>query len=167
MKIALILAAAGLAGSAQAGFYIEEEPNNSLATANFVGAYTFPGDGFVVDGAISNADQDWFKFTVTAASQLIATMRGLPNSGSGRDGYLELFDGSGNLLAFDDDSGINFMPALEYDLAGAGTYFLRVTNFPQTPDFDYKLSVGLNVAPTPGSAAMLAIGGLALVRRRR
>lgn len=167
MKIVIALAAAGLAASAQAGFYQEQEPNNSLATANFVGAYTFPGDGFVVDGHIANGDEDWFKFSVTDASQLIATMRGLPDSGGGRDGYLELFDSAGVLLTSDDDSGINLMPALEYNLAAGGTYYLRVTNYPQTPEFDYKLSVGLNVAPTPGSAAMLAVGGLMIGRRRR
>lgn len=36
-----------------------------------------------------------------------------------------------------------------------------------TQSFDYKFVVGFNVVPTPGAAALLGLGGLMLVRRRR
>lgn len=168
MKILLgTLAAMAAAGSAQAGFFVESEPNNSLATANFVGSYSFPGDGFIVDGSINpTTDEDWFRFTVDDATQIRIAIFGRPNSNSG-DSYLELFDSGGVLLASDDDSNVNLFSALEYNSAGAGTFYFRITSFQGASSFDYKTIVGLNVAPTPGSLALAGLGGLMALRRRR
>ncbi|QOI99092.1 MAG: pre-peptidase C-terminal domain-containing protein [Phycisphaeraceae bacterium] len=165
--IAVLGGVLAAAGSAQAGFFVEVESNDTLATANFVGSYSFPGDGFVVDGAISpSTDEDWFRFSVDDATQIRVAIFGRPNSSSG-DSFLELFDGAGSLVASDDDSGINLFSALEYNTAGAGTYFLRVTSFRGASSFEYKMVVGLNVAPTPGSLALAGLGALVATRRRR
>lgn len=168
MKIVLgTMAAMAAAGSAQAGFFVESEPNNSLATANFVGSYSFPGDGFIVDGSINpSTDEDWFRFTVDNATQIRIAIFGRPNSNTG-DSFLELYDGVGTLLAFDDDSNVNLFSALEYNSTGPGTFYFRITSYLGQTSFDYKTIVGLNVAPTPGSFALAGMGGLLAIRRRR
>lgn len=161
------LGAAALAGSASAAFYIESEPNDTLATANFVGNYTFPGDAFLVDGTISpSGDQDWFMFTVSNAAQMRLATYGRPDSNSG-DSILELYDSAGTLLASDDDGGINLFSSLEYNSTAGGTFYIRVNSFEGRTSFDYKLVVGLNIVPAPASMALLGMGGLVLGRRRR
>ena len=162
-----ILGAAALAGVASADFYIEQEPNDTLALANNVGSYQAPGDAFLVDGSINPlADQDWFVFTVSGASQMRLAVYGRPDSSPPADSFLELFDGAGNLLASDDDSNINLFSSLEYNSTAGGTYYIRVTSFQGATSFDYKLIVGLNIVPAPASMALLGLGGLALRRRR-
>ena len=171
MRVSLCMGIVGvsaLAGVASADFYIESEPNNSLATANNVGSYSYPGDAFLVDGSISPAtDQDWFCFTVSDASQIRIAIYGRPNSNPPADSYLELFDAGGTLLAFDDDSNINLFSSLEYNSAAGGTFYIRVTSFQGGTAFDYKMITGLNIVPAPASMAMLGLAGLAMGRRRR
>jgi hypothetical protein len=162
-----ILGAAALAGVASADYYIEQEPNNSLATANNVGSYTAPGDAFLVDGTIApSADQDWFVFTVSDAAQMRISVFGRPNSDPPADSYLELYDGAGTLIAFDDDSNINLFSSIEYNSAAGGTFYVRVTSFQGGTSFDYKLIVGLNIVPAPASVAVLGLATLGLRRRR-
>ena len=162
-----VLGAAALAGVASADYYIEQEPNDSLATANNVGSYSAPGDAFLVDGAINPAaDQDWFAFTVSDAAQMRISVFGRPNSDPPADSFLELFDSGGNLLASDDDSNINFFSSIEYNGLSGGTYYIRVTSFQGASSFDYKLIVGLNIVPAPASMAVLGLAGLAMRRRR-
>jgi hypothetical protein len=87
---------------------------------------------------------------------------------------LALFDSNGVELAFDDDSGVSLFSSLEATVP-AGTYFLAITGFGDR-NFDglghdenllYKLIVGANVIPTPGTLALAGIGGLMIARRRR
>lgn len=171
-KFFVIAAVAGLASAASADVILETEPNDTLGTANFIGAFDAPGGSVVVDGSIRGAaapDQDWFRFTVTDAVQIVIATFGRPNSNIG-DSYLELYDSEGMLLAEDDDDGIRLFSALEYN-GGAGTYFIRVRAYEQAAPgeglFDYKMVVGLNIVPTPGALALLGMGGLVAVRRRR
>jgi uncharacterized protein (TIGR03382 family) len=171
MKLAICLGFVGataLAGAASANFYIESEPNNSLATADDVGAYVAPGAAFLVDGSISpSTDQDWFMFTISDAAQIRISIFGRPNSDPPADSFLELFDSAGTLLAFDDDSNINLFSSLEYNSSAGGTFYIRVTSFQGATSFDYKMIVGLNIVPTPGTLALAGMGALALGRRRR
>lgn len=162
-----VLGAAALAGVASADYYIEQEPNNSLATANNVGSYSAPGDAFLVDGAINpSADQDWYVFSVSDAAQMRIAVYGRPNSDPPADSYLELFDSAGNLIASDDDSNINLFSSIEYNSTGAGTFYVRVTSYQGETSFDYKLIVGLNIVPAPASMAVLGLATLGLRRRR-
>lgn len=163
-----IIGATALAGAASADFYIEQESNDSLATANDIGSYSPPGDAFVVDGSISpSGDQDWFAFTVSGASQIRIAIYGRPDSNPPADSYLELFDSAGNLLAFDDDSNINLFSSLEYNSTAGGTFYIRVTSFQGQTSFDYKMIGGLNIVPAPASLAMLGLAGVTMGRRRR
>ncbi len=171
-KFLVVAVVAGIASVASADVILETEPNDTLGTADFIGDFNAPGGSVVVDGSISGAaapDQDWFRFTVSDAAQIVIATFGRPNSNVG-DSYLELYDSQGVLLAEDDDDGIRLFSALEYN-GGPGTYFIRVRAFelasPGEQFFDYKMVVGLNIVPTPGALAFLGVGALAAARRRR
>ncbi len=160
------------AGTAHAGLIFETEPNNTLATANFIGNFDVPGGSVLVDGSITPGDVDWFQFTITGDTQLVSATFGVPSSAVG-DSILSLYDSLGTLIIQDDDSGIGNFSSLEAQLT-AGTYYLVVTGFPDfgntgnhSEDFTYKLLVGTNVVPAPGALALLGLAGLVARRRRR
>ncbi|MBL8762730.1 MAG: hypothetical protein JNM07_00485 [Phycisphaerae bacterium] len=172
MKFSLI----GLAGivaaasTSQAAFFLEAEGNNTSGTANPVGVYAPPGDAFLVDGSISPlGDQDWFIFSVTGPAEIKAAVYGRPNSTIG-DSFLELYDAVPALITSDDDDNIGKFSSLEANVP-AGTYYLRVLAGPRSTSidatFDYKLVVGINIVPAPGSLCVAGLGGLMAARRKR
>lgn len=191
MKIALTaLMLAGAAGAANAAIIFESESNNTIATANPLGTYSAPGDGILVDGSITPGaqgvagDVDWFSFTVTGPTTLVASIFAL--SGANQDSMLILVDSGGNILASDDDDNVGLMSSLDPIVLAAGTYYIGVTGWNDlgspvsipdgfngttgighSAEFVYKLVIGLNIVPTPGTAALLGLGVLAAGRRRR
>jgi hypothetical protein len=175
MNRILALAALCAAGAAQAAVVNESEPNNSLATADDLGTYGPPGDGILVNGSISSGDVDWFGITITDVGTIVSIAFALPVSTSSTDGLMQLTDAGGTQLAFDDDSGLGFMPSLEISGLAPGTYYIALTGFGDsdfngsghTQNWDYQMVVGLNIIPTPGALALLGLGGLAAARRRR
>jgi uncharacterized protein (TIGR03382 family) len=98
-----------------------------------------------------------------------------------------LIDDTGMVIEFDDDDGVGFMPGLNLVDLGAGTYTLAVSGFddggvdedtvvfdglqddgsPHPEDFEYKLSIAVNVIPAPGAATLAGLAGFAAIRRRR
>lgn len=175
MRAYSLLAIAGLAivPVAQATVILETEVNNNALSSNVLPTFDAPGDSVLIDGGIVPDDVDFFRITVTGPAQIVASSFGRPNSSSG-DTMLALFDSNGVELAFDDDSGVNLYSSLEATVP-AGTYFLAITGFGDR-NFDglghdenllYKLIVGANVIPTPGTLALAGIGGLMIARRRR
>ena len=171
-----------VAGAASAQFMSEVESNNTLATANSIGTFSQPGGSMLIDGSITVGDVDWFSFTLSDTASL-AVFAGF-SAGAGADGVMQLVDSSGVVLAFDDDSGVGFMPALQVTSLAAGTYFIGMSGFGDADissvgttnvfdglghqqNFVYKLTIGATVIPTPGALAMLGMGGLVAVRRRR
>ncbi len=144
MKIALTaLAIAAAAGAANASIFFETEGNNTMGTANFIGTFGAPGEGILVDGAITPGtlqsptgapgtagDVDWFCFTVTGNTTFVASIFAIINSGTASpDSQLILTDAQGNILAFDDDSNVGFMSSLNTISLGAGTYYIGVTGY--------------------------------------
>lgn len=158
--------------------------------AAFAGANAFVFDGVLTGGVVGGppADVDWVSFTITSPGYLTAALYGIPNSLVG-DTIMGLFDSSGTWITADDDSNIGLWPSFEAIL-NAGTYCIVIGHFgdaatsgaSQPGDWDglnangapitasslqYKLVVGFNAIPTPGAAALLGLGGLAMARRRR
>ncbi len=175
MRMFSLMALAGLAivPAAQASVILETEGNNNAVSSNVLPNFDAPGDSVLIDGAILPDDVDFFRITVTGPAQIVASSFGRPNSSAG-DTMLALFDSAGVELAFDDDSGVNLYSSLEATVP-AGTYFLAITGFGDR-NFDgighdenllYKLIVGANVIPTPGTLALAGLGGLVIARRRR
>lgn len=181
IKVALFTGLALAAGAAHAGLISESEPNNTLGTADFVGSFGAPGGSAIVDGSIGNNDVDWFSFTLTdtATLSVFAAYSGT----AGADGVMQLVSGT-DVIAFDDDSGIGFMPSLQYANLAAGTYYVGLSGFGDAgsgsvdsdelfdglghqENFSYKLVLGFTVVPAPASVAMLGFGGVLIVRRRR
>lgn len=171
-----------VAGAASAQFFSEVESNNTLGTANFVGSFGQPGGSVLIDGTITVGDVDWFSFTLTDVASL-AVFAGFSNTSSA-DGVMQLVDSSGVVIAFDDDSGIGFMPALQVASLAAGTYYIGMSGFGDAgissvgttnvfdglghqENFAYKLTLGVTVIPAPGAMALLGLGGLVATRRRR
>jgi hypothetical protein len=198
-----VFALVAAAGTANAGLVLESEPNNTAATANPIGTFNIPGGSVLIDGTITPGtlqqqtgapgtpgDVDWFTFTVTGISTVVASIFSLNNTTA--DSQLWLVSGNGTtILAFNDNGnpggGSPGMSSLIQFNLTAGTYFLAVsgfndgnaTNLPDgfagnttqlsghTQSFDYKFLVGFNVIPTPGATALLGLGALAIARRRR
>lgn len=173
MKLMTAATLAFAAGVAQSAIYFEVESNDTLATANDIGSYGFPGDGIVVDGMITSGDVDWFCFTLLDNSTMVVAALFDMNPSPLNDGVMGLFNFLGSPIEVDDDSGIGFMPALQYAYLPAGTYYIAITGYPDyafqgnhEQNFEYKLVIGLNI-PTPGALALMGLGGLTVARRRR
>lgn len=120
-----LLAAALLACASQAHAIGEVEPNSTLATAQLLGA---PGGPFTVTGSRQFADpsDDFFRFNALAGGVL----RVVSTSPSGAaDSIMGLFNGSGLLLASNDDAGGGFMSTIEFTLPSAGAYVLGFSGY--------------------------------------
>ncbi|MEL6739316.1 MAG: pre-peptidase C-terminal domain-containing protein [Planctomycetota bacterium] len=189
LKICAAAALCAASGIASAALVVESEPNDVIAMANDLGTFGPPGDAVVIDGTITGGDVDWFEFTITSASPLTVAAAFDPTLAG--DGQMMLVDSSGVVLAFDDDSNIGLMPSLQITGLTAGTYYIGISGFADVGIFDdptgttdifdglqddgsahgeefmYKMTLGMNIVPTPASAALLGLGGLCMVRRRR
>lgn len=121
----LMAAAAGLSLGAPAHAIGELEPNNTLVTAQVLGA---PGAPFVVTGSRPFADtsDDFFRFQ--ALSSGVLRIVSTANSGSA-DSIMGLFSGSGVLLASNDDAAGSFMSTIEFTLPAAGSYVLGFSGY--------------------------------------
>ena len=79
-------------------------------------------------------DVDLFVFRLEAGQTVTAV------TDNGDDGdpdtVLSLFDGNGNVLAVDDDSGGNFESLLTYTASSGGTYYIGVSSFSNFPTGD-------------------------------
>ncbi len=181
MRYAILCAAlAALAGSAHAGFFSESEDNNTLALANDIGVFGAPGGSAVIDGVLDFNDVDWFMFTLSDTASLSVFSAFGPSG----NGVMQIVSAGGDVIAFDDDSGVGFMPAIQIENLVAGTYYMGFSGFGDVDSgsvdsdeladglghqesFGYKLTLGFSVVPAPGSMVLLSMGGLVAVRRRR
>lgn len=165
----------------------ESEPNNSLATANFLGNIEPLGGSLLVDGNMEPGDVDWFSFNIGADAILLISQVGsstLPLP----DLQLQLLDSGGTPLEFDDDDGPGLLPAINVVGLPAGDYFIGISGFadltsttgltelfdgleadgsPHDVSGNYKLSIDANLVPAPGAFALTAVAGFAATRRRR
>lgn len=180
-RVAITLALT-IASTAFAGAFSEVESNNTLGTANGLGIFDTPGGSVIIDAHLGDSDVDWYSFTLANTSTL--SIFAAFSVGAGADGILQLVTDSGDVIAFDDDSGIGFLPALQVESLAAGTYYLGFSGFGDvgigsidtdeladgmghSENFAYKLAVGFTIVPAPGAMALLGMGGLVISRRRR
>lgn len=182
-------AALVLASAASAAVFVETEDNDTIANANFVTTFVPNGGAVAIDGNIDEGDVDWFEINIADDATLVISTLG---SIAGGDAQLMVVDGTGtDVIGFDDDSGVGFLPALQLVDLDAGTYFFGISAFsdivfgddPVVNDvlfdgleadgsltgevFDYKLSIAVNLVPSPGAVALAGIAGFGALRRRR
>jgi len=129
--VALLAALALASFPASAAQYEEAEPNNSCATAQFIGTppdwpAAITGE-LVPTGAEPPGDVDFFMLQAPAGTRLRALLNGDTNSPSPlNDPYLGLFDSACNLLAQNDDFvGLN--SRLDFEVPGDGMFILAAT----------------------------------------
>ena len=131
-------------------------PQSALAqpASTNLGALTTAAPFNVPGINISGGSVSWYKFTISAVSPTM--FLDIDSEGTsftpGNDSEIALYDGAGNLLAFDDDSGSGGLSALSFGAATparsgfgggvpfqgqngalvAGTYYLVISAFPTT-----------------------------------
>ncbi|MBL4698328.1 MAG: PPC domain-containing protein [Phycisphaerales bacterium] len=181
MKYTALCTIAAFAAVSHAGFFSEDESNNILDDANDIGVFSDPGGSIAIDGVLSDNDVDWFTFTLnqTASLSFFSAF-----GSDGADGIMQIVALGGDVIAFDDDSGLGLMPAIQIDNLAAGVYFIGLSGFGDvdsdsvdsdelangeghSQNFSYKLNVGFSIIPAPGATALLGMGGLVMTRRRR
>ena len=134
----------------------EGEPNNSCSGVQDLGSVTLP---LTVDGELSgfplpSGDVDFFKFTGTPNTSVRVDLEGQA-TGQGTLGnpYLGFFDSGCNLVATNDDNGVNLNSRLVISIPGDGVTILAVTRccdggFNEGGIGTYQLSVE-EVLPPP------------------
>ena len=138
---------------------VELEPNNTFATANFLGVDPEGKiKGYNLSGGpppTAGTDEDWYSFTTTVANSKIYAATMTSASGGGADSVLAVIASDGStVLELDDQDGS--FGGSSSSIAGTllvtpGTYYLRVTNFSATaPIAPYDLYFAVRSgAPTP------------------
>lgn len=156
--------------------------NNTFSAAQAVLGTPMPMSGTtavnVVGELSSSSDVDMFKFWAPVGSLLTANTMSAVLETSSADTVVTLYDSGGSVLATNDDirfSGDTFMTGgslygfdsliLNYEAGYTGVYYLGVSGF-DSGRYDLLLS-GLSPVPEPATLAVLGIGTLALLRRRR
>lgn len=126
------------------------EPNNTLGTASVVildPPKLITGMPLCITGlTLTAGDADFLAFTAPALSILHAETRlpeGVTSVNMDLDTLMGLFDqGTGDLLAYDDDSGEGLMSRFAAPIPTDGTYAVAVESAPDT-DLDFSGDEGL------------------------
>ncbi len=107
---------------------VEQEPNNTPATAQTVGTST------VVNGRLGSAgDADLFAVPLAKGQTLVAALEAHETLGSPFDGVLQIVGPRGNVVAYNHDQrGLD--PEIAFVAPADGAYRVRVFGFPATPN---------------------------------
>jgi len=108
---------------------VSAEPNDSIAQANateLVGVGSVAIDGFIGDGefGLSTGDYDFYRIEAGASQRIRVDLDPL---GSGLDGMIGLFDGSGKLVEVVDSGGASDSESTTFQTEAPGTYFVAAT----------------------------------------
>jgi hypothetical protein len=164
--------------SAFAGFF-EVEGNNTAATANPLPLTScFQADVGLASLAAGGGDLDYYSVVVPTNCYLTAITTPLSAYPSSPDTVMDLRTAADvNILTNDDDSttnsavpggsaGTNRGSAIRLFNSGpAAVFLLRVRGFDNTVTGNYALTVSL--VPEPSTLALLGLGAVALIRRRK
>lgn len=148
----------GLATNVDADFDLTADPNIYNSTKIPHVSIQSTNDGF--------EDVDWYSFSASAGDAIILDIDfGMPSV----DTMLALFDSSGNLLAFNDDSGFDAGSNHSYDafigtygVTIDGLYYVAVSNYSNFPGgISSATSVGFLTTPDGnyGGETFLEFGG--------
>lgn len=164
--IAITVALAGVALAEPVG---EAEPNDSIAQAQDIDRYFDLSNNAGIDNSTTvphatitqrsvypsdASSYDYYSFTVPQAGVSTTGVFDIDNTSSYWDSYLRLYDESGNLLSENDDSssldpgsGRTIQDSyLQYTFQRAGTYYIKVSKFLDSPISHQGLFYDLNVS---------------------
>lgn len=168
------LLALGICSAVALGAPVEEvEPNDTLATAQFIAEEFYPFGAVAISGSMipeepnfPEFDVDVFSFDVEAGDLVVVSVFSLDPLG---DPVLGVYAPNGNLFELVDDSfGLN--PLWDGVIPVSGNWKFVVGGNDQDvfgshdESFDYLLTFKI---PEPTAVALVAIGLLGLTRRRR
>jgi len=164
MKMVLAL---GICSAVAVGAPVDEvEPNDTLATAQFIGEEFYPFGAVAISGSMIPNDVDVFSFDVEAGDAVVVNVFSLDPLG---DPVLGIFSPDNTLYQMVDDSfGLN--PVWAGVLPESGIWKVVVSGNDEDvlgghdQSFDYLLSWKI---PEPTSATLLAIGLVGLRRTGR
>lgn len=184
LAVALLVAAPAFGG------FFEVEGNNTPATAQFIPLpCNASADVGIASLAAGGGDVDYYAVFVPEGCTLTAIttpMASLPGSFSSPDTLLGVFTAGGALIVGDDDAGGDAADgnivgpvrgsAVRYHVSAGsglgGIYLLGVSGF---PDFNFggahpevgQYLLTLSLVPEPSTFALLGLGALSLIRRRK
>lgn len=175
----LVVSAAGVANAQPVN---EAEPNDTTGTAQFIPASNFPTGAVTITGTLAPGGGDttpdgidFYSFDFTSGSLVTGSVFDFtPDIPDDNDSLLGVFAPDGTLFDFDDDDGPGLLSSISFITTSTGRWSFAVSGFGDSDfngdghdeNFDYAFVVSV-VIPTPGSAALLGLGGLAMLRRRR
>jgi len=144
----------------------ESEPNDTLATAQFIGEEFYPFGAVAVSGSLIPDDVDVFSFDVEAGDTVVALVFSLDPLG---DPVLAVFAPDDSLYALVDDSvGLN--PVWADTIPETGNWKFAIGGNDgdifgsHDEDFSYLFSWKV---PEPASAALVVFGLLGMMRPNR
>ncbi|MCH8963263.1 MAG: hypothetical protein IH820_18600, partial [Bacteroidetes bacterium] len=133
----------GLKGRDISGLKTKGEPNNTIAEADAIGAQAFdkPGEAetymlfneaFDWDPAVNNLtarwgdDLDYYRYDLSAGDTLVAESSPAdgPLWSRDYDGFMELFNGDGGLIASNDDGGFDWHSRITFIASSDTTVYL-------------------------------------------
>lgn len=85
-------------------------------------------------------DTDWFRIELTEG-QIISIALDGTGANPVADTFLRIYDGSGNLLALNDDGGEGYNSLLRFGATSAGTYYIEVDSYANVETGQYTLVV--------------------------
>jgi Bacterial pre-peptidase C-terminal domain/PEP-CTERM motif len=173
LRAGLAAMALGMAGNAQATNFLDQEPNETLATAQYLihdGTINVTGfAAFGGGGAPSEVRSyhDWFRFDAVAGDIITLSLNAISPTQTG-DPVLQFRNAAGDFLAFDDDRGPGANSLINFTILASGAYVAGVGEFGDNDNLNYDFMVtGLTpsltaAVPEPASWAMM-IAGFGLV----
>ncbi len=109
-------------------------PGNASTTATLA-------VGSTIAGSLDfQGDTDWYRITLDADETIEVALKGIGATGLA-DPYLRVRDASGNVVAFNDDSGGTLDSRVTYTAGTAGTYFIEADSYLSYYTGTYQLDV--------------------------
>lgn len=128
------------------------DPFADLISANTNTTGTISVGGTVNEELDINGDRDWFAIQLDAGETYEFALTGVTLN----DPYLRFYDGTGTLLAFNDDGAGNLDSLLSYTTTTAGEYFVSAAAFNDAGTGTYTLTADVSSGTAPGEVLPVA-----------
>lgn len=119
-------------------------------------------DGDTFSGTLSSGDRDWVAVTMTAGSSYEINLTGSASgNGTLSDPYLRLYNSSGVLVSWDDDSGAGLESSITYTASSSGTYYIAAGSYGDYGTGTYEITFDSGYTPPPSTGGVGTLDELA------